>query len=217
MAVRTGDREVFSATVPLTLPEYYREDYGRRIEGIGGRRRGVVVRGDVEDRPAAAGAASRIARGDALRRPQRPRGRADRRAADQGVAAIDRRGRRADAARAGPRSRRKTSKCSASTITASTRRPTRRACATSGPTPCRRLSKPFDLPAGKNQPLWVLVHVPKDARPGDYAGTLDAEGRGLVGRRAAAVARLELRPAGAEPPRNRLRTVAGQRLPLPPI
>ena len=65
------------------------------------------------------------------------------------------------------------------------------------------LDKPLDLPAGKNQPLWVLVHVPKDARPGDYAGTLDAEGRRLVGRRAVAAARVELRPAGAEPHRDR--------------
>ena len=40
------------------------------------------------------------------------------------------------------------------------------------------LKKPLDLPAGKNQPFWVLVYVPKDAKPGDYAGkiTLKAEG-----------------------------------------
>lgn len=40
------------------------------------------------------------------------------------------------------------------------------------------LDKPLDLPAGKNQPLWILVHVPKDAKPGDYTGsiTLKAEG-----------------------------------------
>ena len=40
------------------------------------------------------------------------------------------------------------------------------------------LDKPLDVPAGRNQPLWVLVHVPKDAKPGDYSGrlTLKAEG-----------------------------------------
>ena len=32
------------------------------------------------------------------------------------------------------------------------------------------LTRPIDVPGGENQPLWVLVHVPRDARPGDYAG-----------------------------------------------
>jgi len=37
---------------------------------------------------------------------------------------------------------------------------------------------PIDLPGGKNQPLWVLVHVPTDAKAGDYSGrvSLKAEG-----------------------------------------
>ena len=41
--------------------------------------------------------------------------------------------------------------------------------------PC---DKPLDLAAGKNQPLWVLVHVPRDAKAGDYTGmvALAAEG-----------------------------------------
>jgi hypothetical protein len=40
------------------------------------------------------------------------------------------------------------------------------------------LKKPIDLPAGENQPLWVLVHVPEDAQAGDYTGqvSLKAEG-----------------------------------------
>ena len=44
------------------------------------------------------------------------------------------------------------------------------------------LTKPLDLPAGRNQPLWVLVRVPKDAAAGDYAGavTLRAEGWSAV-------------------------------------
>jgi hypothetical protein len=39
------------------------------------------------------------------------------------------------------------------------------------------LEEPLDVPAGQNQPLWVLVYVPPDARPGDYNGqvTLKAE------------------------------------------
>ncbi len=34
------------------------------------------------------------------------------------------------------------------------------------------LNDPLDLPAGRNQPLWVLIHVPKDAVPGNYSGNL---------------------------------------------
>ena len=38
--------------------------------------------------------------------------------------------------------------------------------------------RPLDVPAGVNQPLWVLVHVPKDAVAGDYTGTLSLEAEG---------------------------------------
>jgi len=34
------------------------------------------------------------------------------------------------------------------------------------------LDGPIDVPAGQNQPLWVLVHVPDDAKAGLYAGTI---------------------------------------------
>jgi hypothetical protein len=34
------------------------------------------------------------------------------------------------------------------------------------------LRKPLDIPAGQNQPLWVLVRVPTDAAAGDYSGTV---------------------------------------------
>ncbi len=40
------------------------------------------------------------------------------------------------------------------------------------------LDKPLDLAAGKNQPLWVLVHVPRDAKPGEYAGVLKLKAEG---------------------------------------
>jgi hypothetical protein len=40
------------------------------------------------------------------------------------------------------------------------------------------LRTPLDLPAGKNQPLWLLVHVPKDAPAGDYAGALMLKAEG---------------------------------------
>jgi len=34
------------------------------------------------------------------------------------------------------------------------------------------LDEPIDLERGKNQPLWVLVHVPEDAKAGDYTGSI---------------------------------------------
>lgn len=41
------------------------------------------------------------------------------------------------------------------------------------------LDSPIDVPAGQNQPLWVLVHVPKDAKPGDYSGTVKLKAEGF--------------------------------------
>ncbi len=40
------------------------------------------------------------------------------------------------------------------------------------------LDTPIDVPAGQNQPIWVLVYVPEDAAAGEYSGTvaLKAEG-----------------------------------------
>lgn len=40
------------------------------------------------------------------------------------------------------------------------------------PDPLPPLDRPLDVPAGVNQPLWILVHVPKTAAPGDYSGRL---------------------------------------------
>ncbi len=41
------------------------------------------------------------------------------------------------------------------------------------------LDKPIDVPAGENQPLWILVSVPKDAKAGDYSGTLSLKADGF--------------------------------------
>ncbi|MEE8451782.1 MAG: glycoside hydrolase domain-containing protein [Thermoguttaceae bacterium] len=41
------------------------------------------------------------------------------------------------------------------------------------------LNRPIDLPAGENQPLWVLVHVPKDAKAGDYTGNVSLKSDGF--------------------------------------
>lgn len=41
------------------------------------------------------------------------------------------------------------------------------------------LDAPIDVEAGQNQPLWVLVHVPEDAKPGDYHATLTLKAEGF--------------------------------------
>lgn len=40
------------------------------------------------------------------------------------------------------------------------------------------LAGPITLPAGANQPLWVLVHVPADAPPGEYTGEIRLQAAG---------------------------------------
>ncbi len=39
---------------------------------------------------------------------------------------------------------------------------------------------PFDVFKGQNQPLWVDVHIPKDAAAGTYTGTLSVRARGGI-------------------------------------
>jgi len=46
------------------------------------------------------------------------------------------------------------------------------------PDPLPPLEGPLDLEAGKNQPFWVRVHVPRDARPGVYEGLIDITMKG---------------------------------------
>ena len=41
------------------------------------------------------------------------------------------------------------------------------------------LDKPVDVPAGRNQPIWVLVHVPEGATAGDYVGTVSLKAEGF--------------------------------------
>lgn len=40
------------------------------------------------------------------------------------------------------------------------------------------LNAPLDLPAGQNQPLWLLTYVPKDAPAGDYVGAIHLKAAG---------------------------------------
>jgi hypothetical protein len=67
------------------------------------------------------------------------------------------------------------------------------------------VDRPLDVAAGQNQPLWVLVHVPADARPGDYAGTVQLKARGF---QAAVPLRLHVWRF-ALPERNHLETAFG--------
>jgi len=67
------------------------------------------------------------------------------------------------------------------------------------------LDEPLDVPAGENQPLWVSVSVPKDAKPGDYSGTIELKAEGWS---AAAPLRLHVWNF-ALPDRNHLDTAFG--------
>jgi len=46
------------------------------------------------------------------------------------------------------------------------------------PDPLPPLDEPVDVAAGTNQPLWLRVHVPRDAQAGSYRGTLALEADG---------------------------------------
>ncbi len=41
------------------------------------------------------------------------------------------------------------------------------------------LNAPVDVPAGQNQPVWVLVYVPEDAVAGEYSGTVTLKATGF--------------------------------------
>jgi hypothetical protein len=47
------------------------------------------------------------------------------------------------------------------------------------PDPLPPLKKPFDLQAGKNQPFWIRVKVPRGARAGVYQGTISLRAEGF--------------------------------------
>ncbi len=49
-------------------------------------------------------------------------------------------------------------------------------CVAPWPDPLPPLKGPIDLEAGKNQPFWVRVTVPKDAKAGTYKGTIHLAG-----------------------------------------
>jgi hypothetical protein len=46
------------------------------------------------------------------------------------------------------------------------------------PDPLPPLKEPIDLAAGRNQPLWITAHVPKDVPGGDYQGTITLAAQG---------------------------------------
>ncbi|HID78296.1 MAG TPA: DUF4091 domain-containing protein [Planctomycetaceae bacterium] len=67
------------------------------------------------------------------------------------------------------------------------------------------LDQPLDVPAGQNQPLWVLVYVPRDAPAGDYRGQLKLQAEGF-----SAAVPLELHVWDfALPERNHIETAFG--------
>ncbi len=46
------------------------------------------------------------------------------------------------------------------------------------PDPLPPLDEPVDVAAGQNQPLWLRVHIPREAAPGEYRGTLSLSADG---------------------------------------
>jgi hypothetical protein len=67
------------------------------------------------------------------------------------------------------------------------------------------LDQPVNVDAGQNQPLWILVYVPADARPDSYAGTVRLQAQGW-----SAEVPLRLRVWNfALPERNHLETAFG--------
>ncbi len=67
------------------------------------------------------------------------------------------------------------------------------------------LDHPIDVEAGQNQPLWVLVHVPDHAKPGDYRATLTLKADGFAGEVPVALHVWDF----ALPKRNHLKTAFG--------
>ncbi|ATB31938.1 DUF4091 domain-containing protein [Melittangium boletus] len=43
----------------------------------------------------------------------------------------------------------------------------------------KRRAFPFNIPAGESRAVWVDVHVPMDAPPGEYRGAVEVEGEGV--------------------------------------
>ncbi len=52
-------------------------------------------------------------------------------------------------------------------------------CRADWPDPLPPYQKPFDCPAQRNQPLWITVKVPANAKPGDYRGTVTVAAQGV--------------------------------------
>ncbi len=176
LSLRAGGGEALTATLPWTVPDYYRADFGRRIKGTGGNVDVWWCESPWKIRPAALrretsnGASLAAARND--------------REAVQIVLCPTKDLKRLTAAAGSLRGP------GGATIAADcvqvlrvyyhrVHTPTDESSVQGEwPDALPPLSKPLDLPAGKNQPLWVLVHVPKDAPPGDYVGPifLRAEG-----------------------------------------
>ncbi len=53
-------------------------------------------------------------------------------------------------------------------------------CVGDWPDPLPRWDKPFDVPGGTNQPIWINVYVPTGTKPGDYKGTATIQADGGV-------------------------------------
>jgi hypothetical protein len=177
LKLAVSDQPPIETTVSFTVPEYYRDDYGERIEGIEGDMAvwwcpatwKIAPRRRAPEKAVAAATLS-AARDDheavqIVVRPGYPL---------KGLTATA-------AALAGP---------DGATIPAENVKILRvyyhfvehptdaTGVRDRWPDALPPLTGPIDVAGGDNQPLWVLVHVPRDAKPGDYTGqvSLAAEG-----------------------------------------
>ncbi|MBN1395080.1 MAG: family 10 glycosylhydrolase [Pirellulales bacterium] len=179
LGVRSDESDVFTTSITFTLPEYYAADYGRRIEGVGGPANVWWCESGWKIAP------NRPAPEDVSAAAELSAARNDREAVQVVVRPTeDLRQLTAEAgALVGP---------DGATIPAkniqvlrvfyhAVHTPTDSTGSRDDwPDALPPLDKPLDVPAGRNQPLWVLVHVPKDARPGNYSGKLTLKGEGFA-------------------------------------
>ncbi len=168
-------------TIPVSVPEYYRADYGKRIAGVKGpvgvwwcRAAWKVPRQRAlpSAEQATAAAEMSAARDDReavqiiVRADDKPLKRLTARASDL----------RADGGATIPAKNIKVLRVAYHHV----HHPTdRTGIRDFWPDALPPLRGPIDVPAGENQPIWVLVHVPENAKAGDYTGELSLAADGF--------------------------------------
>jgi len=178
LALRAEDGESTEAAMKVTIPDFYRTDYGRRIAGLDGRTSvwWCDATHKVPRQRAAPDAQSAAAELSAAR--------GDREAVQIVVRPL--RSLTGLTASAGPLTGPDAASIPAENVRVLrvayhyVEHPTDRTGVVDfWPDALPPLDEPIDVTAGNNQPLWVLVHVPDDAAAGDYSGTVSLRAAGF--------------------------------------